>query len=46
MSLQGIDVPARAGVLGLSWVYLAPKDGLPGIIERTGGGGGFMTIWR
>lgn len=43
VSLQGMDVPGRAGALGLGWVYLAPKDGLPGIIEKTGGGGGFMT---
>lgn len=30
VSLQGMDVPGRADTLGLSWVYLAPKDGFTG----------------
>lgn len=34
VSLQGMDVPGRADTLGLSWVYLAPKTALPGIIEK------------
>lgn len=39
----GMDVPGRADALGLGWVYMAPKDGRPGIIQKTGGGGGFIT---
>ncbi|OMQ22425.1 D-alanyl-D-alanine-carboxypeptidase/endopeptidase AmpH [Serratia oryzae] len=42
-SLKGMDVPGQADALGLGWVYMAPKDGLPGIIQKTGGGGGFIT---
>ncbi|MFZ1873676.1 MAG: D-alanyl-D-alanine-carboxypeptidase/endopeptidase AmpH [Chania sp.] len=42
-SLTGMDVPGQADALGLGWVYMAPKDGLPGIIQKTGGGGGFIT---
>ncbi|TQI78659.1 D-alanyl-D-alanine-carboxypeptidase/D-alanyl-D-alanine-endopeptidase [Serratia fonticola] len=42
-SLKGMDVPGEASALGLGWVYMAPKDGLPGIIQKTGGGGGFIT---
>ncbi|MFC0226630.1 D-alanyl-D-alanine-carboxypeptidase/endopeptidase AmpH [Serratia aquatilis] len=42
-SLKGMDVPGDASALGLGWVYMAPKDGLPGIIQKTGGGGGFIT---
>ena len=39
----GMDVPGRADALGLGWGYMAPKDGRPGIIQKTGGGGGFIT---
>lgn len=39
----GMDVPGRADALGMGWVYMAPRDGRPGIIEKTGGGGGFIT---
>ncbi|MBC3378942.1 D-alanyl-D-alanine-carboxypeptidase/endopeptidase AmpH [Serratia fonticola] len=42
-SLKGMDVPGEASALGLGWVYTAPNDGLPGIIQKTGGGGGFIT---
>ena len=41
--LVGMDVPGRADAVGLGWVYMAPRDGRPGIIEKTGGGGGFVT---
>lgn len=43
VSLTGMDVAGQADALGLGWVYTAPKDGLPGIIQKTGGGGGFIT---
>lgn len=39
----GMDVPGKADALGMGWVYLAPKDGRSGIIQKTGGGGGFIT---
>lgn len=39
----GMDVPGRADALGLGWVYMKPKNGHPGIIQKTGGGGGFIT---
>ena len=39
----GMDVPGKADALGLGWVYMAPKEGRPGIIQKTGGGGGFIT---
>ncbi|AGR57518.1 TPA: D-alanyl-D-alanine-carboxypeptidase/endopeptidase AmpH [Salmonella bongori] len=41
--MVGMDVPGKADALGLGWVYMAPKDGRPGIIQKTGGGGGFIT---
>lgn len=41
--VTGMDVPGKADALGLGWVYMAPKDGRPGIIQKTGGGGGFIT---
>ena len=39
----GMDVPGKADALGLGWVYMAAKNGHPGIIQKTGGGGGFIT---
>lgn len=39
----GMDVPGRADALGLGWVYMNPKNGRPGILQKTGGGGGFIT---
>lgn len=41
--VKGMDVPGKASALGLGWVYMAPQNGLPGIIQKTGGGGGFIT---
>lgn len=41
--LIGMDVPGKADALGMGWVYMAPKNGRPGIIQKTGGGGGFIT---
>ncbi|RWR03323.1 beta-lactam-binding protein [[Pantoea] beijingensis] len=41
--LDGMDVPGKADALGMGWVYMAPKEGRPGIIQKTGGGGGFIT---
>src|SRR5690606_2977916 len=43
VKVDGMDVPGRADGIGMGWVYMAPRDGHPGIIEKTGGGGGFIT---
>ena len=39
----GMDVPGKADALGLGWVYMLPQNGRPGIIQKTGGAGGFIT---
>ncbi|MGS9164799.1 D-alanyl-D-alanine-carboxypeptidase/endopeptidase AmpH, partial [Salmonella enterica subsp. enterica serovar Infantis] len=39
----GMDVPVKAYALCLGWVYMSPNEGRPGIIQKTGGGGGFIT---
>ncbi|WP_130830975.1 D-alanyl-D-alanine-carboxypeptidase/endopeptidase AmpH [[Erwinia] mediterraneensis] len=41
--VEGMDVPGKADAIGMGWVWLAPKNGRPGIIQKTGGGGGFIT---
>ena len=41
--VEGMDVPGRADAIGMGWVYMGPKNGRPGIIQKTGGGGGFIT---
>lgn len=41
--VKGMDVPGKAAALGLGWVAMAPQDGHPGIIQKTGGAGGFIT---
>jgi len=41
--VEGMDVPGKADALGMGWVYMGPKNGRPGIIQKTGGGGGFIT---
>ncbi|GAB2583310.1 D-alanyl-D-alanine-carboxypeptidase/endopeptidase AmpH [Dyella jejuensis] len=42
-SVQGMDIGGHASGLGMGWVWLAPTPQSPAIIEKTGGGGGFMT---
>ena len=41
--VTGMDVPGKADALGLGWVYMQPQNGRPGIIQKTGGAGGFIT---
>lgn len=41
--VDGMDVPGKADALGMGWVYMGPANGRPGIIQKTGGGGGFIT---
>lgn len=43
VSLKGMDVPGQAYELGMGWVTMAPTPLLPRIIQKTGGGGGFIT---
>ncbi len=39
-----MDVPGKADALGFGWEYMAPKEGRPAIIQKTGRGGGFITF--
>ncbi|MDU4093340.1 MAG: D-alanyl-D-alanine-carboxypeptidase/endopeptidase AmpH [Pantoea sp.] len=41
--IEGMDVPGKAEALGMGWVYMTPENGHPGIMQKTGGGGGFIT---
>lgn len=43
VKVDGMDVPGKASALGMGWVYVAPEKNRPGIIQKTGGGGGFIT---
>lgn len=43
VSLKGMDVPGQAYELGMGWITMAPSPLLPRIIQKTGGGGGFIT---
>ncbi|PHM45112.1 hypothetical protein Xmau_01320 [Xenorhabdus mauleonii] len=42
-SIRGMDVAGKADGIGLGWVYMGAKDNIPGIYQKTGGGGGFNT---
>ncbi|RXZ36153.1 D-alanyl-D-alanine-carboxypeptidase/endopeptidase AmpH [Oxalobacteraceae bacterium CAVE-383] len=42
-SIEGLDLAGRASGLGLGWVLLAATDHSPAILQKTGGGGGFMS---
>ncbi|KHD27259.1 D-alanyl-D-alanine-carboxypeptidase/endopeptidase AmpH [Xenorhabdus nematophila] len=42
-SIKGMDVAGLANGIGLGWVYMDAKDDIPGIYQKTGGGGGFNT---
>nr|WP_282552199.1 D-alanyl-D-alanine-carboxypeptidase/endopeptidase AmpH [Providencia rustigianii] len=43
LDVKGMDVAGYADGIGLGWVYMKPKNGIPGIYQKTGGGGGFNT---
>lgn len=43
LDVKGMDVAGYADGLGLGWVYMKPRNGTPGIYQKTGGGGGFNT---
>jgi serine-type D-Ala-D-Ala carboxypeptidase/endopeptidase len=40
---NGVDVAGPADGIGLAWIELAPDGGHPRLIEKTGGGYGFVT---
>ncbi len=40
---SGVDVAGPANGIGLAWIELAADPGHPRLIEKTGGGYGFMT---
>lgn len=42
-SQQGLDVAGQPAGIGLAWIQLAPTPTHPVLLEKTGGGGGFMT---
>ncbi len=41
----GMDVPGKADALGLGWVYMKPKNGQPGIIQRPAAAADSLPIW-
>ncbi|PHM29720.1 D-alanyl-D-alanine-carboxypeptidase/endopeptidase AmpH [Xenorhabdus budapestensis] len=43
ISIKGMDVAGQADGIGLGWVYINSKKDIPGIYQKTGGGGGFNT---
>ncbi|MDC9590813.1 D-alanyl-D-alanine-carboxypeptidase/endopeptidase AmpH [Xenorhabdus sp. XENO-10] len=42
-SIKGMDVAGLADGIGLGWVYMEAKGDVPGIYQKTGGGGGFNS---
>ena len=42
-SQEGLDVAGPPAGVGLAWIQLAPTPTHPMLLEKTGGGGGFMT---
>ena len=41
--IEGLDIGGHADGVGLGWIWLQPSDKHPGVLEKTGGGGGFMS---
>ncbi|TDR82074.1 D-alanyl-D-alanine-carboxypeptidase/endopeptidase AmpH [Paludibacterium purpuratum] len=42
-AINGMDHAGQADALGLGWVYMEARDGQPAMLQKTGGGGGFLT---
>jgi len=40
---RGLDVVGTADAVGLGWLYLKPQNGRPAMLQKTGGGGGFIS---
>ncbi|KGD72443.1 beta-lactam-binding protein [Tatumella morbirosei] len=43
LRVNGMDVAGHADAIGMGWLHMAATDDSPALIEKTGGGGGFMT---
>ncbi|MDB5364817.1 MAG: hypothetical protein JWM77_744 [Rhodospirillales bacterium] len=42
-SVEGLDLAGPIDGIGLAWLHLPADDNHPALIEKTGGGGGFMS---
>lgn len=42
-SITGLDLAGKAQGLGMGWVFIRPSVDSPVMIQKTGGGGGFMS---
>jgi D-alanyl-D-alanine-carboxypeptidase/D-alanyl-D-alanine-endopeptidase len=42
-SIEGLDGAGPASGIGLGWVQPAPSGAAPAMLQKTGGGGGFMS---
>ncbi len=42
-AVNGMDHAGQADALGLGWVYMEARNGQPAMLQKTGGGGGFLT---
>jgi D-alanyl-D-alanine-carboxypeptidase/D-alanyl-D-alanine-endopeptidase len=42
-SVKGLDVVGTADAVGLGWIYMKPQPGRPAMLQKTGGGGGFLS---
>ena len=42
-SVEGLDLAGTASGLGLGWILLSPTENSPVLLQKTGGGGGFMS---
>jgi len=42
-AINGMDHAGQADALGLGWVYMDARAGQPAMLQKTGGGGGFLT---
>ncbi|CAL1329541.1 D-alanyl-D-alanine-carboxypeptidase/endopeptidase AmpH [Candidatus Providencia siddallii] len=43
LEVKGMDIAGYADEIGLGWIYMKPQNKIPGIYQKTGGGGGFNT---
>jgi len=43
LRVNGMDVAGRADAIGMGWLHMPAEGARPALLEKTGGGGGFMT---
>lgn len=43
LRVNGMDVAGHADAIGMGWLHMPATPERPALIEKTGGGGGFMT---